>query len=264
MKKHHASDAGAVTREKIFKAQRDAKKDAYAADEPARNARNEARAAEEQALAEARAAEKQARAEARAAEEQARADAFALAAATAPLTEEETAALHAGGRTADLVRRGVAARARDVDLEAKGKAKEVKKRQQNRKHSVDTRKRKKAKVEGLVQEEAQLMKRAAGFLVDLGRGGSTVLDVLDREAFREDEEAIKALVAARDREKDKKERKNLTEKVRRARQKLAAKEQQLRVALLEDRVAELEEELRGCRAAAATLRCGAGRRARQL
>ena len=166
-----------------------------------------------------------------------------------PLTEEETAALSAGGRAADLVRRGVAARARDVDLEAKGKAKEVKKRQQNRKSSVDTRKRKKAKVEDLVQEEARLMERGAGLLADLGRGGSTVLDVLDREAFREDEEAIKALVAARDREKDKKERKNLTEKVRRARQKLAAKELQLRVALLEDRVAELEEELRAQAAA---------------
>ena len=93
------------------------------------------------------------------------------------------------------------------------------------------------------------MKRAGGLLVDLGRGGSTVLDVLDREAFREDEEAIKALVAARDGENDKKERKNLTEKVRRARQKLAAKELQLRVALLEDRVAELEEELRAQAAA---------------
>ena len=56
-------------------------------------------------------------------------------------------------------------------------------------------------------------------------------------------------VAARDGENDKKERKNLTEKVRRARQKLAAKELQLRVALLEDRVAELEEELRAQAAA---------------
>ena len=224
MKAHHASPAGAVARDKTFKGRREAKKRAYAADEPARAAR--------------------------AVKEQARADALvATLAELTELTEEETAALRAGGRTADLVRRGVAARARDVDLEAKGKAKEVKKRQQNRKSSVDTRKRKKAKVEDLVQEEARLMERGAGLLADLGRGGSTVLDVLDREAFREDEEAIKALVAARDREKDKKERKNLTEKVRRARQKLAAKELQLRVALLEDRVAELEEELRAQAAA---------------
>ena len=155
----------------------------------------------------------------------------------------------AGGRVGDLARRAVAARTVDADLEAKGKAKEVKKRQQNRKHCVDTRKRKKAKVEGLMQDEARLMERAAGLLVDLERGGSTVLDVLDREAFREDEEAIKALVAARDREKDKKERKKLQDKLGRARQKLEAKELQLRVALLENWVAELEEELRA-RAAA--------------
>ena len=73
MKDHHASDAGAVTREKQFKGRRDAKKKAYAADAPARNARAEARAAEERARAEARAAEKQARAEAHAAEAKARA-----------------------------------------------------------------------------------------------------------------------------------------------------------------------------------------------
>jgi len=67
---HHASPAGAVTREKKFKGQRDAKKKAYAAAEPVRAAR----AVEEQARAEARAAEKQARAEVRAAEEKARAE----------------------------------------------------------------------------------------------------------------------------------------------------------------------------------------------
>ena len=66
--------------ENVFKGARDAKKRAYAADEPARNARNEARAAEEKARAEARAkalaAENKALAEARAAPtEQALADA---------------------------------------------------------------------------------------------------------------------------------------------------------------------------------------------
>ena len=70
LKDHHASPAGAVTREKKFKGQRDAKKKAYAAAEPVRAAR----AAEEQALAKARAEEKQARAEVRAAEEKARAE----------------------------------------------------------------------------------------------------------------------------------------------------------------------------------------------
>ena len=59
---HYASPAGDVTRQKIFKAQRDAKKKAYAEDAPARAAR----AAEEQVRAEAHAAEKQARAKARA------------------------------------------------------------------------------------------------------------------------------------------------------------------------------------------------------
>jgi len=76
LKDHHASPAGAVTREKQFKGQRDAKKKAYAADEPARDARAETRAAEEQTRAEARAAENKALAEARAdTTEQALADA---------------------------------------------------------------------------------------------------------------------------------------------------------------------------------------------
>ena len=155
----------------------------------------------------------------------------------------------AGGRVGDLARRAVVARATDVALEAKGDAAKVKERKRDREYSRDYRKKKKAKGKDLVQDKARLMEQAAGLLVQLERGGSTVLDVLDREAFREDEEAIKALVAARDGENDKKERKNLTEKVRRARQKLAAKALQLRVALLEDRVAELEEELRAPAAA---------------
>ena len=71
LKKHHASDAGAVTREKIFKAQRDAKKEAYAAAEPWA-VRAAARAAEERARAEAQA---EVRAKARAAEEKALAEA---------------------------------------------------------------------------------------------------------------------------------------------------------------------------------------------
>ena len=259
MKKHHASDAGAVTREKIFKAQRDAKKEAYAAAEPWA-VRAEARAAEERARAEARAkaraAENKALAEARAdTTGQALADACVEIKFRTPhahwLISTQVALSGAGGRVGDFAQRAVVARATDVALEAKGAAgkKKAKRRQLDREYSGDYRKQKKAKVEGLVQEEARLMERGAGLLADLGRGGSTVLDVLDREAFREDEEAIKALVAARDREKDKKERKNLTEKVRRARQKLAAKELQLRVALLEDRVAELEEELRAPAAA---------------
>ena len=68
-------------------------------------------------------------------------------------------------------------------------------------------------------------------------------------ASASDEEAIKALVAAKEREKDKKKRKALGMRETRARQALAAKALQRRVALLEIRVAELEEELRA-RAAA--------------
>ncbi len=158
----------------------------------------------------------------------------------------------AGGRVGDIARRAVVARATDVALEAKGAAgkKKAKKRKLDREYSGDYRKQKKAKVEGLVQEEAQLMKRAAGFLVDLGRGGSTVLDDDGAGAFPEDEKRIKALDAAKIREQDEKKKKNLGMQWTRARQALARKVLQRRVVLLEDRVAELEKELRA-RAAAA-------------
>lgn len=87
-------------------------------------------------------------------------------------------------------------------------------------------------------------------LVKLERGGSTELDddgaveLLDKDAFREDKEAIKAIVAEKEREKDKKKRKAIGMRETRARQALATKALQRRVALLEIRVAKLEEELR--------------------
>jgi len=124
------------TLQKRWVGARTAKKEAYAEDEPARNARaaeEQARAeARAKARAEARAAEEQARAEARAAQEKARAEALALAAraADAPLTEEETAALIAkGGRAVDSARRALVVRTTDMALEAKGPAgkKKVKK-----------------------------------------------------------------------------------------------------------------------------------------
>ena len=115
--------------------------------------------------------------------------------------------------------------------------------------SKDCKKRKKEKGDALALKETQLEERGAALLVELERGGSTVLDDDGTGAFPEDEEKIKALVAAKEREQDKKERNKIQDKVRRARQKLAAKELQLRVALLEDRVAELEEELRAPAAA---------------
>ena len=237
MKAHHASPAGAVTREKQFKGRRDAKKEAYAADEQARVARAEARAAEEQAQAEARAAEKQARAEALAAQEKARAELAvkekALAEARADTTGQaladacveikfrtphahwlistQVALSGAGGRVGYFARRAVAARTVDAVLEAKGPAgvKKVKERKLSLKTSDEFRKRAKEAAEALVQEEAQLMKRAAGFLVDLGRGGSTVLDDDGAGAFPEDEERIKALDAAKIREQDEKKRKTI-------------------------------------------------------
>ena len=200
------------------------------------------------ARAETRAAEEQTRAEARAAEERARAEALVLAAraATAPLTEEETAALDAEGQVGESARRALVARTVDADLVTEGPAgtAKVELRQRNRGHAQASRKRKKEKGEALAREEAELTERAAGLLVDLKRGGSTVLDDDGTGAFPEDEERIKALLAARDREQDKKERKNLGDKVRRARQALASKVLQRRVPLLETRVAELEKELR--------------------
>ena len=249
------------TLQKIFKAQRDAKKKAYAADEPARNARAEARAAEERARAEARAkaraAENKALAEARAdTTGQALADACVEIKFRTPhahwLISTQVALSGAGGRVGDIARRAVVARATDADLQAKGAAgkKKAKRRQYDREYSGDYRKQKKAKVEGLVQEEAQLMKRAAGFLVDLGRGGSTVLDDDGAGAFPEDEKKIMALVAAKEREQDSRKKDNLGKKLLRARRSLAAKVLQRRVDLLEIRVAELEEELLRARAAA--------------
>ena len=254
MKKHHASDAGAVTREKQFKGRRDAKKKAYAADEPARAARAEACAAQEKARAEALAVKEKALAEARAdTTEQALADACVEIKFRTPrahwLISTQVALSGAGGRVGDLARRALAARTVDADLQAKGKAAEVLKRQQGRKHSANHRKKKKAKVEGLMQDEARLMERAAGLLADLERGGSTVLDDDGAGAFPEDEKRIKALDAAKIREQDEKKKKNLGMQWTRARQALARKVLQRRVVLLEDRVAELEKELRA-RAAA--------------
>jgi len=94
----------------------------------------------------------------------------------------------------------------DATLEAEGPAgvKKAKYRKINRENARNVRKQKKAKGKGLVQDEARLVERAAGLLVQLERGGSTVLDddgavePLDTEPFREDEEALQDLVDAKD------------------------------------------------------------------
>ena len=155
----------------------------------------------------------------------------------------------AGGRVGDLARRAVAARATDADLEAKGDAKKAKRRKEQRGYAAAIRKRKKAKVEGLALEEARLVERVAGLLVDLGRGGSPVLDDEGAGAFPEDEEKIKGLVSEKEREQDGRKKENLGQRVGRARRALAAKVLQRRVTLLEIRVAELEKELRAGAAA---------------
>jgi len=247
------------TLEKRWVGARAAKKEAYAADEPARNARASARAAEEQAQAEARAKALAARAEARAAQEKARADALvATLAELTELTEEETAALIAkGGRAVESARRAFVARATDVALETKGPAgaKKTKRRQQDREYSEDYRKQKKAKVEGLVQDEAQLTEECVALLGRLGCGGSPVLDdddaageIIDRDDIREDEEALQDLVDAKNRgaavdaKEIKRKRGALTAKRGRARKKAKLEKDQLRVKALEGRVGELEKE----------------------
>ena len=120
----------------------------------------------------------------------------------------------------------------------------------------ESRKRKKTAADALELKVAQLTERGAALLVELERGGSTELDddgaiePLDMEPFRADEEALKALRKARD-DGEAVDAKDLRKKERalgmrktRARQKLAGKALQRRVALLEIRVAELEKELR--------------------
>ena len=143
------------------------------------------------------------------------------------------------------------AEARHEALRLKGPAgaTKLKRRLTSNKSSKDCKKRKKQKGEALAREETELTEWCAALLVQLERGGSTVLDDDGAGAFPEDEERIKALVAAKEREQDKTKKKNLKDKVRRARQALASKVLQRRVALLETRVAELEEEMRAPAAA---------------
>ena len=86
-----------------------------------------------------------------------------------------------------------------------------------------------------MQDEARLTERGAVSLERLGCGGSTGLDdddasgLIDKGAFREEEEAIEALVG-----KDKRYR---------ARQKLKLKKDQRRVEALTGRVEELEKQV---------------------
>ena len=231
------------TLQKRWVGARAAKKEAYAAAEPWA------------VRAEARAAEERERAEARAAERRTRAEALALAAATVPLTEEETAALRAGGYVGERARRAVAARTVDVVLAGEGPAGAAAalRRQSNRKSADESKKRAKKCAEAVAQEEAQLVERVTGLLVDLGRGGSNILDDdgddgdefgghLDTEA---DEKELKALVKAKaDPLVIKRKRNAIAQKRTAARKKASLDKARGRVALLKIRVEALEEELR--------------------
>ena len=142
-------------------------------------------------------------------------------------------------------RRRAEAEARRQALRDEGEASAAKADalEKNAEASEKLRKRKRTAADALELKVAQLMERGATFLRRLGRGGSTELDVLDREAFREDEEALQALVDAKEREKDKKKRKALSMRETRARQALATKALLRRLELLRIRVAELGDEL---------------------
>ena len=151
---------------------------------------------------------------------------------------------HVAGAYNDLhARLGSEAQAKDGALEVEGSAGVVKvnRRKRDRVRSGDYRKKKKAKADDLVQDEARLMKRGAALLVQLELDDDGAGGLIDTPAFPEDEKAIKALVAAKESEQDKKKRKALGMRETRARQALAHKVLQRRVALLEIRVAALEE-----------------------
>ena len=161
---------------------------------------------------------------------------------------------HVAGAYNDLhARLGSEAQAKDGALEVEGSAGVVKvnRRKRDRVYAGDYRKKKKAEADDLVQDEARLMERGAALLVQLELDDDGAGGLIDTPAFPEEEEAIKALVAAKESEQDKKKRKALGMRETRARQALAAKALQRRVALLENRVAELEEEVRAGEAAAA-------------
>ena len=161
----------------------------------------------------------------------------------------------AGGRVGDLARRAVAARTTDADLQTKGPTgvAKVEVRKRNRRTADESRKRSKKRAEAVAQEEAQLVERVTGLLVDLGRGGSNILDDdgddgdefgghLDTEA---DEEELEALVKAKaDPLVIKRKRNAIAAKRTAARKKASLDKARRRVALLEIRVAELEKEAR--------------------
>ena len=168
----------------------------------------------------------------------------------------------AGGQVGESARRTVVARATDAALKVKGRAgaKKAKKREANRGYADASRKRAKGAAEAVAQEEAQLVERVRGLLVDLGRDGSKVLDDdgddgdefgghLDIEADEEAFEALEAMKAKehktrKDKDAIRKATNNRHRKRSDARKKASLDKARRRVALLKIRVEALEEELR--------------------
>ena len=165
----------------------------------------------------------------------------------------------AGGHVGDRARRAVAARTVDAALKDKGRAgaKKAKKREANRGYADASYKRKKLGAEALARGEAGLVKRVAGLLVDLGRGGSKVLDddgddgdefggLLKTKGYKADVAALARLEA--DENTDaltiKRKRNAIASKRTKARKKASLDKARRRVALLKIRVEALEEELR--------------------
>ena len=165
----------------------------------------------------------------------------------------------AGGQVGESARRTVVARATDAALKVKGRAgaKKAKKREANRGYADASRKRAKGAAEAVAQEEAQLVERVRGLLVDLGRDGSKVLDddgddgdefggLLETKGYKADVAALARLEA--DENTDaltiKRKRNAIAAKRTKARKKASLDKARRRVALLKIRVEALEEELR--------------------
>ena len=182
----------------------------------------------------------------------------AARAAAAPLTEEETAALRAGGQVGESARRTFAARTVDAVLVTEGPtgAAKVLIRQSNRKSAAASRKRAREGAEALAREETRLKGRGAALLLQLGRGGSTELNVddddgrdkygglLETKGYKADVAALAKLEAENADALVIERKKNAIKKKRsRAFQRVAAEKAERRVALLKIRVAELDAEL---------------------
>ena len=139
-------------------------------------------------------------------------------------------------------------------------AKKAKRREANRGHAEASRKRAKEAAEAVAQEEAQLVERVRGLLVDLGRDGSNILDDdgddgdefgghLDIEADEEAFEALEAMKAKehktrKDKDAIRKATNNRHRKRSDARKKASLDKVRRRVALLKIRVEALDEEFR--------------------